>query len=139
MAKGNVRVGWNQTSVLPYEPDILASHYYSKNYQTKWMEPEKDLMLAILMEAVETYKRFAFSTSPSEQKLFREAEAWFWNEEVDGIFSFRSICGVIGLDAVYLRRGLRQWTMNPAQKKSCRRRIPRHSARIRVRKTTISV
>ncbi len=140
MAKGIIRVGWGGTSVLPYEPDILASKHYQKKYQgAKWAEPEKALMYAVLMEAVETYQRFAFSMSPSKQKLFREAKAWFWDEEVDRIFSFRSICGVIGLDPVYLRRGLRQWAADPQHEKSRRKRVLLHSIRSRTCTPTISL
>ena len=134
-----IRISWNRTALLLYKPDILASKHYQKNYrEAKWAEPEKALMFAVLMEAVETYQRFGFSTSPSEQKLLGEAKAWFWDEEVDRIFSFRSICGVIGLEPVYLRRGLRQWAADPQHEKSCRKRVLLQSIS-RTRKPIISL
>src|SRR5262250_1384690 len=112
MAKSVIRISWNRTALLPYKAGIPAS----KNYQ-----------------------RFAFSKSPSKQKLFREVKAWFWDEEVDRVFSFRSICGVIGLDPVYLRRGLRQWVADPQHEKSRRKGVLLHSTRSRTRQPTISL
>jgi len=140
MAKSVIRISWNRTALLPYKAGIPASKHYQKNYQgAKWAEPEKALMFAVLMEAVETYQRFAFSKSPSKQKLFREVKAWFWDEEFDRVFSFRSICGVIGLDPVYLRRGLRQWVADPQHEKSRRKGVLLHSTRSRTRQPTISL
>src|SRR6516164_9336272 len=106
-----VRFNWDKTSLLPYEPDMLASQQYLKNYRrTNPVQPEKALLFAVMAEAVETYQRFASSESPRQQRLFNEAKAWLWGEESGSLFSFGSICEVFGLDPVFLRRGLMQWT-----------------------------
>jgi hypothetical protein len=139
MAKEIIRFNWDRTSLLPYEPDILASQQYLKSYRrAKSAEPEKALMFAVLVQAVETYQRFAFSESPRGQALFHEVKAWFWSEEVDGIFSFRSICDVSGLNPEFLRRGLMQWTASRQCSASPRKRIQFRSVRSRSRKRTIS-
>jgi hypothetical protein len=140
MANDIIRFHWDRTSLLPYEPDILASQRYLKSYRRATpAEPEKALMFAVLAEAVETYQRFAFSESPRKQRLFHEAKAWFWREERGCPFSFRSICEVFGLDPAYLRRGLRQWTENPRRDKSWRKRIQLRSGRSRTRKQGITL
>jgi len=103
-----------------FEPDILISQNYLENYQqTKAAEPEKKLMFAVLVDAVRTYQKFAFSRSDRGNTLFREVEAWFWGERSDCVFSFSSICEVFGLNPPFLRRGLLQWV------EDCERRRPR--------------
>jgi hypothetical protein len=41
--------------------------------------------------------------------LFEEAEAWLFFDESNRVFSFVSVCNLLGFDPDYLRRGLRQW------------------------------
>ena len=41
--------------------------------------------------------------------LFEEAQEWLFSDESDGIFSFVSVCALLGLDPGYIRRGLEQW------------------------------
>jgi hypothetical protein len=135
MAKQIIKLTFNKASSLSFEPDILASYQYLKNYRcTHPVEPEKALMLAVLAEAVDTYQRFALSDSSRAQALFREVEAWFWGEEPDSLFSFPSICEVFGLDPGFLRRGLMQWTANRQRNTSPRKKFQLHLERGRARK-----
>ena len=93
-----------------FEPDTLISENYFKIYRlTQPAEAEKKLMFAVLAEALQTYQKFAFSRSLRGQALFHEAKAWFWKEDLNGVFSFSSICEVFGLNPPFLRRGLLQW------------------------------
>ena len=93
-----------------FEPDTLISEKYFKVYRlAKPAEAEKKLMFAVLVEALQTYQKFAFSRSGRAQALFHEAETWFWKDESDAVFSFSSICEVFGLNPPFLRRGLSQW------------------------------
>jgi hypothetical protein len=62
-----------------------------------------------LSEAIETFRKFAFSKSARGQSLFRQAKEWLWDKEPDYFFSCKNICEVMGLDPCYLRRGLMQW------------------------------
>jgi hypothetical protein len=140
MSKATIRFNWDNTSVLPYEPDILASEQYLKSYRRKNpVEPEKALLFAVLVEAVKTYQEFAFSESPRKQKLFREAKAWLWGEEPDGLFSFRSICEVFRIDPSFLRRGLMRWTADHQRSVFCRKRIQLRSGIGRTRKQVITL
>ena len=93
-----------------FEPDILVSEKYFKIYRlAKPAEAEKKIMFAVLVEALQTYQKFAFSGSARGQVLFHEAKAWFWKDEPDGVFSFSSICEVFGLNPPFFRRGRLQW------------------------------
>src|SRR5262249_32883704 len=71
--------------------------------------PEKRLFLAVLEEAVVTFQRYATEQGRRGRRLFREAEEWMGSEELCWPCSFRNICDVLGLDAGYLRQGLRRW------------------------------
>src|SRR5881296_656519 len=51
----------------------------------------------------------AGARDPRGQALFREAEEWIGDPDRTWLFSFENICDVLGLDADYLRRGLRAW------------------------------
>ncbi len=99
--------------MISLETDVLASHkYFNVHRQTKAAEPERKLMFAVLVEAVQTYQKFACSTSARGQALFREAETWLWSENSDGVFSFSNICDVFELDPLLFRRGLLKWRVN---------------------------
>jgi hypothetical protein len=126
----------NRSSSLSFEPDILAPHQYLKNCQRgSPAEPEKALMLAVLAEAVDTYQRFALSESSRGRLLFREAEAWLWDEKPDSVFAFRSICELFGLDPGFLRRGLIEWTADRQWNTLPRKKIQFHLERSRARKS----
>ena len=93
-----------------FEPDILVDRQFFHAYRTKHTsEPERALLLAVLSEAIETFRKFAFSKSARGQSLFRQAKEWLWDKEPDYFFSCKNICEVMGLDPCYLRRGLMQW------------------------------
>jgi hypothetical protein len=69
--------------------------------------PEMDLMLAVLEDAIACYMNHLKPKSISGKTIFNDAERWFFDDAGDWIFSFASICDAVGLDADYLRQGLR--------------------------------
>jgi hypothetical protein len=90
----------------PLEPDvILAARFLPQALET----PEKRLLLAVLEEAVGTYQRYAGATDLRSRALFAEVDAWLGSEDTAWLYSFVGICDAIGLDATYLRSGLRLW------------------------------
>ncbi len=96
-----------------FEPDILAEpRFFQAHGNRDVAEPERALLFAVLSEAIETFRKFAFSKSARGQILFRQAAEWLWDKEPDYFFSCENICQVIGLDPCYLRRGLVQWAEN---------------------------
>jgi hypothetical protein len=79
--------------------------FYRANRRANPPEPERALLFAVLSEAIETFQKCAFNQSPKRQALFREAEAWIWDERSDYLMSFKNICHLMGLDPTFLRRG----------------------------------
>jgi hypothetical protein len=56
------------------------------------------------------------------QRDAREAEEWFFCDDADGIFSYVSVCTVLGLEPESIRPKLRRWspsypnTLQPSRK-----------------------
>jgi hypothetical protein len=93
-----------------FEPDTLVSAEYFQNFRRKTLlEPEKRLMLAMLEDAVNCFQVYATARSGRGKKLFNEAEEWIMMKHDDWIFSFVSVCEMLGFNAEYVRQGLRQW------------------------------
>jgi hypothetical protein len=70
---------------------------------------ERRLLLAVLQDAVLCFQTYLFTQERHGRTLFREAEQWLGSRESDLLFSFESICEVLGIDAQYLRRRLDHW------------------------------
>jgi len=93
-----------------FQPDVLLGDQYLENFRRKVaLEPEKALLLAVLDDGVRCFQDHIFAENKKKQMLFEEAEEWLFSDDASWIFSFVSICAVMGLDPDYLRRGLRQW------------------------------
>jgi hypothetical protein len=89
--------------------DIAAGDKYAETLRrTEHLLPEKDLLLAILQDAIDTYRKYRGARDRDGKKQFRETEEWIMEGGDDWIFSFNNICELLGLDADYLRRGLRE-------------------------------
>ncbi len=82
---------------------------FSNSTGAKDVEDLKELMRDILKGAVVNYQRHVFAVGKPGRALFREAEEWILQEDVDGLFSFETICEVLGMNPPYVRRGLREW------------------------------
>ena len=73
------------------------------------LDPEKRLRLAVLEEAVNDFQRNVLASGAEAQRSFRNAQTWFEADDQRWPFSFVRICQAIGLDAAYVRAGLRRW------------------------------
>ena len=83
-------------------------------------DPSRRLMLAALADAVATFRRTAAMRTPDDARMFAETARWFASQDDDGPFSFVAICRTLGLDAAYLRAGLKSVR--------ARARMARHAA-----------
>jgi hypothetical protein len=104
-----------------FQPDVLLTEQYSDNFRRKTpLEPEKALLLAVLDDAVRCFQDNLLSQNKKKQLLFDEARDWLFSDDSSWVFSFVSICALLGLDPDYIRRGLRRWqerALNAAKKK----------------------
>jgi hypothetical protein len=105
-----------------FQPDILLSAQYFDNFRRqRVLEPEKDLMLAILEDAVRCFQDNVLAQERRKKALFDEAEEWILETDRDWIFSFESVCETLGLDP----RAVRQALLRLKRKTSGRDRPPK--------------
>ncbi len=90
-----------------FVPDtMLPSQYFDRVARRTEFDGERRLMIAVLEDAVDVYRKLAGARDARRQQLFRDAEEWIESEDRSWIFSFQNICDVLGIESEYLRRGL---------------------------------
>ena len=67
-------------------------------------QPEKRLMLAVLQGAVECFQDYA-----EQDRLFKDAEEWIFEDDHEWPYSFINICEAVDMNPKYLRKGLLHW------------------------------
>ena len=93
-----------------FQPDtLLPSQFFDRVRRRTEHDGERRLMIAVLEDAVDVYRKQAGARDPRGEQLFQEAEAWIDDPDRALLFSFQNICDVLDIDADYLRRGLRAW------------------------------
>jgi hypothetical protein len=93
-----------------FEPDILLpNQYFAAFRRGRAVEGERRLMLAVLEDAVDSYRKYALTRDPREQACFLEAREWFFSTDRSWLFAFENICDVLEMNAEYLRAGLDRW------------------------------
>ena len=93
-----------------FQPDtLLPSQYFGRMRRRSEFDGERRLMIAVLEDAVDVYRKQVTAKDARGQQLFREAEEWIDDPDRTWLFSFQNICDVLDLDADYVRRGLHAW------------------------------
>ncbi|MBM4266511.1 MAG: hypothetical protein FJ144_07875 [Deltaproteobacteria bacterium] len=92
------------------EPDHMTPEQFAGLLRRhSWRDGEHRLVAAVLQDAVETFQKHAFATSPEKRELFDEVYGWVTNREDHSLFAFTTVCEILGLDPDYLRGGLLRW------------------------------
>lgn len=101
----------SQTTTIELEPvAILPCQVSDGLFQLgAGLQPEKRLQLAVLVDAITTFRRCVAAQTARARRLFTEADAWFASADADDPFTFVTICDSLGIDADYIRRGVAQW------------------------------
>jgi hypothetical protein len=92
-----------------FQPDVLLPAQYFERMKRTDVRPEKALMLAVLEDAVCCFQKYCLVRDKRGKILFKEAESWIFDDDNNGIFSYRNVCDFLGIDADYLRCGLLRW------------------------------
>jgi hypothetical protein len=106
------------------EADILASQQYY-DHETSGRQPERSLMSAVLLDAVECFQKYLLLHDEYSNRLFREAENWILDNDREWLFSFINICDALTIDPHYLRKGLLRWKQHAMHSVSTRERNKR--------------
>lgn len=112
-------IDWESKIKSQFEPDVLIEvAYFGRFRQRHALEAEKRLMIAVLEDALACFQRYFLDHRPKGKDLFREAEAWIFEEDDDWPFSFGTICEMIGVNPDYIRDGLLRWKRAALRKRS---------------------
>jgi hypothetical protein len=100
----------NEKLATLFQPDVLLPLQYFETIKRKAEAiPEKDLMRAVLEDAVCCFQKYLLVTDGRGRILFKEAERWMFDDDDSEVFSYRNVCDVLGIDGDYLRCGLLRW------------------------------
>jgi hypothetical protein len=107
MKDRDVAAGAEERMAGLFVPDtMLPSQYFDRVARRTEYDGERRLMIAVLEDAVDVYRKLAGARDARRQQLFRDAEEWIESDDRTWIFSFQNICDVLGIESQYLRRGL---------------------------------
>jgi hypothetical protein len=99
----------NRASMGVFLDDMaITFEYWETVIRKNYSQPEKDLMLAVLKDAIMNYKKRMHLGNA----LFKEAEAWLFEREHDRLFCFETVCAVLGLSPGKIRSELIAWKLN---------------------------
>lgn len=71
------------------------------------LQPERQLMAAVLVDAVATWRRDCRPRNALAERRLAEIVGWLQDPEASWPFSFLRICAELDLDAAHIRRALR--------------------------------
>jgi len=92
-----------------FEGDVVAPDQFLEIFtKGRSLVPEKELMLAILSDAIECILKYCEDPIPLREKLFREAYDWLFEDDDKEAFAFLNLCETLNLNPSYLRRRLLQ-------------------------------
>lgn len=104
-----------------FQPDVLLpAQYLERTKKQTDVVPERALMLALLEDAVWCFQKYLFVSDGKGRILFKEAEGWIFDEDNNGVFCYRSVCDILGIDADYLRLGLLRWKEKRLAARGCK-------------------
>jgi hypothetical protein len=85
---------------------IAPDQYLAIFSRSNNLEPEQELMLAILADAIECILKYCDEPVPVRAKLYNEAREWMFAEDDREPFSFLNVCEMLRFNPSYLRRGV---------------------------------
>lgn len=100
-------------------PDLILPEQYFPTpelFQGR-AQGERRLLLAILQDALECIRKYAFSKEHTHKKLFREAEEWISSSNPAWLFSFDNICTIFNLNPDYIRSQVERWKKEKEKEK----------------------
>lgn len=92
-----------------FQPDVLTpSQFFDRLRRRSEHYGERRLMIAVLEDAIDVFRKRAGARDRRGRQLFEEAEAWIEDTDRSWLYAFENVCDVLGIDAEYLRGGLRK-------------------------------
>jgi len=107
-----------------FAPDVvLPSQFYGVS-EDGVGGAERKLMAAVLADGIECYIN-SYRDSSEDPAARRESREWVENSDVSYVFGFDVVCESLGVNADYLRLGLRRYLAEMQRSRSCWHKIRR--------------
>lgn len=104
----------------------VTEQFFATLRRSEHLEPEKNLLIAILQDAIHDYRKYCRARDPEGKGHFREAQKWIMAGGNNWIFSFNNICELLGLDPDYIRRGLNEPDADRTKQRENRKSLELH-------------
>lgn len=90
--------------------DVNIDGAYVGTYaRVEGLGPERALLLAVLEDAINCFRKYSTARNRAGKNCFNEVEHWIMQRQEESICGFENICEALGLDPGYVRDGLLQW------------------------------
>ena len=98
------------------EPAMLLPCQYIDHARRRLsLDGPHRLMVAVVEDAVDIFRKWAGARDRRGRALFRETEEWFESRDHSWVFAFESICACLDLEPDSVRRGLQAWKRRAAE------------------------
>jgi hypothetical protein len=97
--KVDLELHFGEKPFVLFEADILAAEDFARIYRSRPLSPERELMVAVLEEALADYQRCWKARDKKGMERFADAQAWILESDSEWI----------GIEPDYLRQGLLRW------------------------------
>jgi hypothetical protein len=101
-----LELNFAEKPLVRFEADILAAEDFACIHRSRPLSPERELMAAVLEEALADYQRCWKARDKKAMERFADAQAWILELDSEWIFSFVNCCEALGIQPDYLRQGL---------------------------------
>jgi hypothetical protein len=91
--------------VVSVDP-VIAESLFGSSARNGPAGAERELMLAVLSDAIECYWKYQKSAKRSAIRLYQDAKKWIFAEDDFQPFSFKDVCEILELEPAYIRRGI---------------------------------
>ena len=92
---------------LIFDP-VVGEKLYGNQRKHGSISSERDLMFAILADAIDCYWKYAGARDGRGIKLYQDARRWLFDDDEAETFSFVNVCDALSFDPAYIRRGVVQ-------------------------------
>jgi len=106
---------------------IVGERLYGNQRKHGSISSERDLMFAILADAIDCFWKYAGARDGRGIRLFQEARRWIFADDDAETCSFVNVCDALSFDPNYIRRGVVQ----AEQRQRESQRAENHPQRIR--------
>lgn len=109
----------NALALVSHPTALTVDEGYLASQYSRARSGESRLMLALLQDGIDCFLRHLAARDGRGKEVLAETERWIFEREIDGIFSFDSVCETLGVNPSCLRAKIRQWKEEALKTRAC--------------------